>query len=52
YKVDEYYSKEHDRSIKFDDKEIGVNWGTVNPVLSEKDKTAPTLSESDVDFVY
>lgn len=52
YKVDEYYSKENDRSIKFDDKEIGVNWGVQNPILSQKDLTAPSLSESDVDFVY
>lgn len=52
YKVDSYYSKESDRSIRFDDKEIGVDWGTDNPVLSEKDKNAPLLSESDVDFIY
>ena len=52
YKVDEYYSKENDRSIKFDDEEIGVNWGVQNPILSQKDLPAPSLSESDVDFVY
>lgn len=52
YKVDEYYSKENDRSIKFDDEEIGVNWGVQNPILSQKDLTAPSISESDVDFVY
>lgn len=50
YKVDEYYSKEHDRSIRFDDKAIGVNWGIENPVLSQKDETAPLLCDSDVDF--
>lgn len=52
YKVDEYYSKECDRSIRFDDKEIGVNWGINKPVLSEKDKNAPYLFDSDVDFVW
>ena len=52
YKVDEYYSKEHDRSIRFDDAQIGVSWGEENPVLSDKDKNAPCLSESDVDFVW
>lgn len=52
YKVDEYYSKEHDRSIRFDDSEIGIDWGTENPVLSQKDETAPLLSQSDVDFVW
>lgn len=52
YKVDGYYNKESDRSIRFDDREIGVEWGTDSPVLSEKDKNAPFLCDSDVDFVY
>lgn len=50
YKVDEYYSKEHDRSIRFDDRAIGVDWGVSEPILSEKDKNAPLLCDSDVDF--
>lgn len=50
YKVDEYYSPEHERSIRFDDQEIGVEWGITNPVLSEKDSKAPLLKDSDVNF--
>ncbi len=50
YKVDEYYSKEHDRSIRFDDGSIGIDWGITEPILSEKDKNAPLLCDSDVDF--
>lgn len=51
YKVDEFYSKEHDRSIKFDDPEIGVIWGSItNPILSDKDLQAPLLKDSDVNF--
>ncbi len=52
YKVDEYYSKEHDRSIKFNDSEIGIDWGINEPVLSAKDLNAPLLKDSDVDFNY
>lgn len=52
YKVDEYYSKEHDRSIRFDDAQLDIEWNTENPVLSEKDKQAPLLSNSDIDFVW
>ncbi len=52
YKVDGYYNKESDRSIRFDDEEIGVEWGVTSPVLSEKDKNAPLLRDSDADFVY
>ncbi len=52
YKVDEYYSKEHDRSIRFNDSEIGIEWNITEPVLSEKDKKAPSLCESDIDFIW
>ncbi|WP_164931634.1 dTDP-4-dehydrorhamnose reductase [Longirhabdus pacifica] len=50
YKVDEYYSLEHDGSIRFDDPEIGVDWVMQNPILSEKDLQAPYLKDSGVDF--
>ncbi len=52
YKVDEYYSPENDRSIRFDDPEINVEWGIDNPILSEKDLNAPILSKSDANFNY
>jgi len=50
YKVDEYYAPECDRSIRFDDSAIGVDWGIEDPMLSEKDLKAPLLKDSDVDF--
>lgn len=52
YKVDGYYDRVQDRSIRFDDPQIGVDWGIDNPVLSEKDRTAPLLQDSDVSFRY
>lgn len=52
YKVDDYYSKENDRSVRFDDESIGVDWGITDPILSQKDITAPLLKNSDVNFVY
>jgi len=52
YKVDNLYSKEHDRSIRYDDPTIGVNWGDIEPILSEKDRTAPFLDDSDANFIY
>lgn len=50
YKADNYYDPKSDRNIIWNDPEINVEWGIENPILSEKDKNAPTLSESDVDF--
>ncbi len=52
YKVDEFYSPENDRSICWCDPDIGVEWGVENPVLSQKDKDAPLLKNSDVKFTY
>ena len=50
YKVDNLYSKEHDRGIRYNDPEIGIDWGDIDPVLSEKDMTSPMLKDSDVNF--
>jgi len=52
YKVDNFYSKECDRSIRFDDPQIGVDWGIAHPFLSNKDLDAPSLSQSDCNFLY
>lgn len=52
YKVDDYYSKECDRSVKFNDPEFGVDWDFENPILSEKDKNAPLFRDSDCIFDY
>lgn len=51
YKADEYYSPEYDRSILYNDPDIGVNWGRINPILSDKDLNAPLLKDSDVNFI-
>ena len=50
YKVDAVYAPECDRSIRFDDPDLGVDWGVSDPVLSEKDLRAPLLCDSDAHF--
>ena len=52
YKVDNLYSKENDRGIRYNDPSIGVDWGVVDPILSQKDTTTPLLVDSDCNFVY
>jgi dTDP-4-dehydrorhamnose 3,5-epimerase len=52
YKADNYYDYPSDRSIIWNDAQIGVNWGIDNPVVSEKDAKAPSVAESDIDFYY
>lgn len=52
YKVDELYEPEYDRSIAWNDPEIGIDYGTNSFILSEKDKKAPQLKDSDVNFEW
>lgn len=53
YKADNYYAPECDGNIRWDDPEIGVEWGMTPVILSEKDKNAPLLSErTNLNFVY
>lgn len=51
YKVDNIYDKPSDRSIMYNDLEIGIRWPKVEVVLSDKDKYAPLLKDSDVNFL-
>lgn len=52
YKVDNLYAPDCDRSIRFDDPQIGVAWGIEAPILSQKDLNAPLLCDSDCNFMY
>ena len=50
YKCTAYYAPEHDRAIRWDDPDIGIEWplgAGVAPVLSEKDAAAPFLAEAE-----
>jgi dTDP-4-dehydrorhamnose 3,5-epimerase len=48
YKVDEYYSPEHDRGILWSDPAIGIDWPTSQPILSDKDKLHPLLQSAEI----
>jgi len=50
YKTDQYYSAEHDRSIAWNDPEIGIIWPDGDFILSEKDRKAPLLKNSDINY--
>ncbi|HEX7057461.1 MAG TPA: dTDP-4-dehydrorhamnose 3,5-epimerase [Bacilli bacterium] len=50
YKVDQYYSPEHDRGILWNDAELGIPWPVADPVLSEKDRNHPPLKLAEINF--
>ncbi|MBT2969525.1 MAG: dTDP-4-dehydrorhamnose 3,5-epimerase [gamma proteobacterium symbiont of Ctena orbiculata] len=46
YKCTDYYHPETQFSIRWDDPQIGIEWpGGLDPILAEKDRDAPLLSE-------
>ena len=45
YKCSNYYAPEHERSIRWNDPEIGIAWPNNDPILSEKDAAAPLLRD-------
>jgi dTDP-4-dehydrorhamnose 3,5-epimerase len=52
YKADNYYAPASDGGIRWNDPDIGVEWGIAEPILSEKDKKNPYLQEieAEIDF--
>jgi dTDP-4-dehydrorhamnose 3,5-epimerase len=50
YKVDNIYAPQHERSILYNDPQIGINWGipASQVILSEKDKIAPLLQDAEI----
>ena len=49
YKCTEYYQPQAEQSLRWDDPRIGIDWPVETPILSEKDRRAPTLDEIDPD---
>jgi dTDP-4-dehydrorhamnose 3,5-epimerase len=48
YKASEYYDPACERSVVWNDPEIGIDWGlSGEPTLSAKDSAAPTLSAAE-----
>lgn len=46
YKCSDYYAPDCDGAVRFDDPDIGIDWGLSGaPVLSDKDAAAPRLAD-------
>jgi len=52
YKLTSYYDPETEAGIRWDDPDIGVAWPIRHPLLSDRDKLAPTLAEVAPDLPF
>ena len=54
YKCTDHYAPECDGAVRFDDPDIGIDWGidTTAAVLSAKDEAAPLLKDFQSPFTY
>ncbi len=50
YKADNPYAPEADGGIRWNDPELGIDWGVKVPILSRKDQTAPWLKDAETGF--
>ncbi len=48
YKTTDYYAPQHERSIRWNDPELNIDWQIKgNPILSGKDETAPLFADAE-----
>ncbi|MEZ5846177.1 MAG: dTDP-4-dehydrorhamnose 3,5-epimerase [Geminicoccaceae bacterium] len=54
YKVDAYYSPDHDKGIMWNDPDIGIDWPLdgLEAILSDKDMRQPSFAALEDHFVY
>jgi len=50
YKCTQIYNRESDRSLFWNDPDLGIDWGMSNPIVSEKDSKAPHLKSFNSPF--
>lgn len=52
YKCTQVYNKGSEGSLQWNDPSLAVEWNILDPVLSEKDKTASSFAHFDSPFTY
>ena len=52
YKCSNYYGKEHERSVIYNDSDLNIDWKVEKPIVSEKDLKAPKFKGINRDFEY
>jgi dTDP-4-dehydrorhamnose 3,5-epimerase len=51
YKCTEYYNKESEGSIRWDDPDLNITWNATDPIVSDKDRNAPFFAAFQSKFI-
>ena len=54
YKCDNFYNQQYEGGVIYDDPALGIDW-KIDPagaIVSDKDKTLPTLDKVETNFIY
>lgn len=52
YKCSDLYAPDCDGAVRWNDPDLGIDWGGLTPVLSDKDAAAPLLRDAPRPFVW
>jgi dTDP-4-dehydrorhamnose 3,5-epimerase len=52
YKCTQYYHKESEGTVLWNDKDININWGIEKPIISEKDTLGTALKDFNSPFTF
>lgn len=50
YKCSELYAPDHEIAVRWNDPDLSINWETQEPIVSEKDKSAPFFRDFKTPF--
>ena len=54
YKCDDFYHKESERGIRFDDPSLNIDWQIPGnkAIISDKDQSLPVLAACETNFIF
>lgn len=52
YKCNDYYNKELEHGVKWDDPKLNIDWKVDSPILSEKDQSLPYLQDISEKYLF
>ena len=52
YKCTQFYNKDYERGILYNDSDLNINWNVENPIVSQKDLSLKKFKDIDKGFLF